>query len=267
MNLIDLALTKYTESIAERADTADDLDRAAREEFLSHARSSAATNLCQDAAALDWQYVTADLPDQVEEARAILALERAEYLRYRIDNAAETAALELVQPCLVCRNDRVSPVTSLFHLGQLLNQEDEPHDQDADDTGAQEPGPLAAVEAAERRAASVAAITRQLLADHPDAGFIADTVAVFGHEDGDGSAKLRLKADSLDALRQVAAALGLEVTDRVSGTHPSMVLRHASADYTVDDIEVELRAHERLPQDQATAWHAQQNQPADGGEA
>lgn len=260
MNLIELALTTYTESNAERVDTADDMASEARAEFLTHARASATTNLCQAAAALDWQYVTDNLPDHVEEARALLDPVRTEYLRYRIDNAQETAALELVQPCLACRTDRVSAVTSLFHLGQLLNEEQSHVQEGTDASAAQEPGPLAAVEAAEQRAASVAALARRLLAQYPGAGLTVDTVAVFGHESGGNNATLRIDVNGMEALRQVAASMGRDVETRMSGTHPGMVFEHGSVKYTADGIDVDLLAYTRLSDDEAAALL---NQPAE----
>ncbi|WP_326729024.1 hypothetical protein [Streptomyces phaeochromogenes] len=263
MNLIELALTTYTESKAERSEEADYHAEQARTEFLGHARSSAGTNLCKDAADLDWQYVTEGLPDQMEEARALLVPGRREYLRYRIDNGPGTVAFELVQPCTACRNDRVSPVTGLFHLGQLLTEDDGPHPATGGD---QEPGPLAAIEQASAHAARVARLARHLIAEHPDAGLAVQHVSLFGHEHGDGRAEIHFNAGGLDALRRVAAALGAEVTVRVSGGSPAFVLEHGSATGTVDDIDVELRAYSQMSDDEAAAWRAQQDQPADGGE-
>jgi hypothetical protein len=266
MNLIDLALTTFTESEAERADTAGDLASEARAEFLKHARSSAANTLCQDAGDLDWQYVTEDLPDEVEEARALLQPGRPEYLRYRIDHSEGAVALELVQPRAA---DRISPITSLFHLGQLLT-EDRPDPAHTSDGGGRESSPLAAVERAEQGAAQAAAVARRLLAEYLSAGLSVARVVVFGHDDGDGSTELHLTAGDLGTLRRIADVAGAEVTARVSGTHPSMVLEHGDTTLKVDDVTVHLRAYNKLPDDQAAAWLAQQNQPTaaasdDGG--
>ncbi|MCX5601560.1 hypothetical protein OOK29_25760 [Streptomyces phaeochromogenes] len=267
MNLIDLATAAFAESSASADIDAAEQAAEAEARFLKYARGCVRKTLDEAAAdLLDWQYIPADrLPDQIEEARALLTPGRLEYLRYRVNHSADAEYLDLVQPCRACDNDGISPVTSLVHLGQLLNEEDKPHDQDTD---AQEPGPLDAVDAAERRAAVVAALALRLLAQHPDADLTVDTVAVFGHDDGDGSAQLRLKAADLNALRLVAAAMGRNVATKVSGTHPGMVFEHGDVIFTVDGTEVQLRAHTRLPDDEAAAWLAQQDQPeaAAGGD-
>ncbi|WP_190040256.1 hypothetical protein, partial [Streptomyces fructofermentans] len=251
-----------------QADMDEDLAREAITEFLKIARESVARTLGEEAADLDWQNVTEGLADQVEEARALLAPGRREYLRYRIDHGAEEYALELVQPCAVCRVDRVSPVQGLFHLGLLL-AEDPAHGptSGADAPPTAEPGPVAAAEQAEQRAASVTALARQLLAQHPDAGLTVDSTYVFGHDDGSARAELRLKASSLDGLRAIAAATGQDVAAKVSGSVPGTVFGHATVAFTVDGTDVQVRFHTGLTDDEADAWRAQQDQPADGGDA
>lgn len=255
MNLAELALTTFTEAKADRADTEADLAAEARSEFLQQARKSAAVNVCQDAADLDWQYVTGGLPDQVEEARAILAPGRVEYLRYRIDESAETVALELVQPRAA---DRITAITSLFQLGMLLDEQSPETARDADDE-TQDPGPFRAVEQAARNTARVAAFFHSLHAQHPGAGLTADTVSVFGHRQGDGSAELHLSADGMSALRSVAATLSADVVVRHSEGYGSAdVLEHGTVTLTVDGINVTLRAYAPLPENEATSWRIRQ---------
>ncbi|MGI3230597.1 hypothetical protein ACRJ4B_49935 [Streptomyces sp. GTA36] len=268
MNLIDLAVTTFTESTAERADTADELAEQARIEFLESARSSAGLTLCPDAAALDWQYVTEGLPDQVEEARARLVPGRPEYLRYLVDHSGDQVqvAFELVQPCAACHVDRVSPVTGLFHLGQLLSAADAPH-PDLGEGQAQKPGPLAAIEQTEVHAARVTRLARLLLDEHPDAGLTVDHTYLFGYKDGEGRIEIHFNADSLDSLRRVAAAHEAEVTERVSGSRHGLVLEHGSATFQADGIEVQLQAYSQMPEEAAAAWRARQDQDPEGGEA
>jgi hypothetical protein len=126
MNLVELALTTYTEGTAAHVEQDEHYAVQAREELLRLARACAGSTLCTDAASLEWQYATEGLPEQVEEARAFLVLGRPEYLRYRIDHDdVDNVSFDLVRPCLACGHDRIATVNSLFHLGQLLHQEEE----------------------------------------------------------------------------------------------------------------------------------------------
>jgi hypothetical protein len=254
MNIIDLALTTFSEGAATVEEQATAMAAKEQTEFLHAARGAARKTIAPDAAILDWQYITEGLPEQVEEARAFLAPHRPEYLRYRADynNDSRTVSLDLVEPR---QADRISPVTSLYHLGQLLTL--------TTTRQPKEPGPLAGVETAQQRAAQAAALARRLLAEHPTAGLTVETVSVFGHRDGDGSAELYLSAGDLGSLRQVAALAGAAVEAKVAGTHPSMVLEHGNATFVIDDVTVHLRAYDKLNTDQAAAWLAQQDQTPD----
>jgi hypothetical protein len=263
MNLIELALHTYAESAADEAASADDIAEQARAAFLDWARRSATANVPEIAGDLTWRYVTKVLPDQVEEARALLAPGRLEYLRYRVDNRVETATLELVQPSAA---DRVTPVTSLVHLGKLLDEQ-QPRQTSKGDAGSggQEPGPYAAVDQAVEHAERVGVLFRWLRDQYPDAGLIADTVSLFGHQTGEGSADLHLTLGGLDVLRTVAAALGAEVSVRTSGGS-GMVLELGTANCTLRDIDVQLRAVDRMPADRAAAWVEEQDRAAEAGE-
>ncbi|MCX4974271.1 hypothetical protein [Streptomyces sp. NBC_00620] len=268
MNIVELALTTYAESTAERVDTEEELAEQARAEFLEAARSCAGSTLDVTATDLDWTYVPADsLPDQVEEARALLDPHRPEYLRYRVNHAASpdvTVSLDLVEPR---KADRISPVSSLYHLGQLLTPARPATTTAPDEDQPEKPGPLAAIEQAEQHTARVAAVARQLLADHPDSGLAVQNVVVFGHENS-GSAEIGCRVEGLDAVHRVAASFGAEVAVRVTGSGPDMVLEHGSATVTVDGIDVNLAGYSKMPKDEAAAWLAQQNQApaADGGD-
>lgn len=124
MTLIELAVTTYTEYEAKAPAQAAEMFAQAREEFLTLVRRSVGETLCADAGTLDWQYTPSDgLPEEVEQATALLEPGRPEYLRYRADHGKEIWALELVRPCGACGTDRIDIVQSLPRLGQLLAED------------------------------------------------------------------------------------------------------------------------------------------------
>ncbi|QFR00753.1 hypothetical protein F9278_36370 [Streptomyces phaeolivaceus] len=267
MNLIELALATYTEGTASLTDP--DAVAQDRERFLQYARSHADETLSQAAGELVWQYVTEGLPDQVEEARAVLAAGRPDYLRYRHDPSTDSVdaevSFDLVQPCLACGEDRVSPVRGLFHLGELLHEEPHP-DPDPDPAVQREPGPLAAVEALDARAADVSGLARRLMARYPDTGLTLSHIHCSGWDDGGGSTTVDVQAASVDAVREVAAGLGIEVTTHHNDTPGPYggVLEHARARGTLGaDVEVTVRGCTRLTDDEAAVWRAQQDMPAE----
>lgn len=269
MNLVELALTTYTEGTAAEAERAEEYAAEAREELLRLARSCASTTLSADAADLDWQDTTEGLPENLEEARAFLLAGRPEYLRYRIHHKDPDVlvSFELVQPCLACENDRVSPVTGLFHLGQLLHQDPHPADEE-DQAPKEEPGPLTAVQVLETRVAVMAGLARRLRAKHPDADVTVSHTVLIAHSHGGATATLNLAVADVNAVRAVAAALGAEVTTRMTehGAPYPAVIEHAQANAMVDGIEVELTAYRKLTDDETAAWRAQQDHATDGGE-
>lgn len=258
MTLVELALTTYTESKAMEAETAGEYAEAARREFLQAARDCAGRTLDAAAADLDWQYTPAsDLPDRVEEARALLAPGGLAYLRYRADYDEEKFSFDLVQPR---RADRVSPVTGLFNLGQLLSETDgtRPAAEGRDGEMPPPPGPLAGIEALESQAIRVAQLGRRLLAQHGDAGLTFQLASLFGHPDGECTAELQLRAASVEAAQKVATALGIELTTQVTSSIPDYVFRRADGSTTIDGTEVKLAAYTQLSDDEAQAWHAEQ---------
>ncbi|MFM9595705.1 hypothetical protein ACKI1J_24405 [Streptomyces scabiei] len=270
MNLVDLALTTYTEGTAAQAEQDAEYAVEAQQELLRLARACASSTLCADAASLDWQCVTESLPEHVEEARAFLALGFPEYLRYRIDhNDVDNVSFDLVRPCPPCGRDRIDKVNSLFNLGQLLHQAEEPAPGKTAEAVA-EPGPLAALEALQDCSGRMAALGRRLVAEHP--GLTVTSASVFGHDDASSSGKLRLQADTIEIFDQVAVPLRVEVTDQTRGgrSQYDLVFRHVSAATEVDGIELELRATHQLTADEAAAWRTQQNQAdedPEGGES
>lgn len=263
-DLITAAQAAHTDYLADQAreraeeEATREIDRQSTIEI---ATAHALEVLGATAETLNWRHhPEGETTDHLSAAIASLPPGRIHdgRLVYLHDVFNNTQTLALVRTCRACNDELVNDVDSLAELGALLTA-DQSEAEGADD---QEPGPLSAADAAERRAASVAALTRQILAQHPDTSLTVDTVAVFGHEDGKSSAKLRINADSLRTLRQVADAMGLSVKTRVSGTHPGLVLEHGTAAYTSDGTEVELLAYDRLSDDEAAAWLAQQNQRA-----
>jgi hypothetical protein len=265
MNLVQLALTTYTEGTAIQAEAAPELAEQARNEFLQHARSYADHTLSQAAGELVWQYVTEGLADEVEEARAVLAPGRPDYLRYRLDHSTDSVevSFDLVQPCFTCGTDRVSPVRGLFHLGELLHGERHP---DPELAGQSEPGPLAASEALDARASDVSRLFRGLMSRYPDAGLALSHIVCIAYAETDGSTQVEINAASADAVREVATGLGAEITTRHSATPGPYggVVEHATAKGRLGaDIEITVRGYSRLTDDEAAAWRAQQDRVAE----
>lgn len=269
MNLVDLALTTFTESKAMEADEAGDRLERERVEYVERARKCAIGTLSADAGELDWQYVPSlGLPESVEEARAVLAPGRLEYLRYRTDYTDEDAgsvAFELVQPCLACGHDQVTAVSGLFHLGKILSESQDQHANEPEAHGVAQ-GPLAAVDSLHARAARVTRLARRLLTEHADAGLMVRYAAVLSHSDSSSRAELQVRAVSVEAAASVAKALGAELATKVTCTVPAYVFRHGDVTVAVDGIDVQLSAHTQLSEAEAAAWHAEQAQASEDGE-
>lgn len=122
MNLTELAIATFHEYAAQSEEGAGEEFEKSRDEFLDAARRCAKDVLCADAEKLDWQYTPGEnLPEQVEEATALLEPRSTEYLRYRVDHGTETVDLKLVQPCDACGCSRINPVQNLVALGALLS--------------------------------------------------------------------------------------------------------------------------------------------------
>ena len=269
MNLIELALTTYTEGQAAQADAADDHAEQQKTEFLKDARASARRTLSADAAELGWTYVPADaLPDHIEEARALLEPGRLEYLRYRVNYTNEDAPLSsfaLVRPCLACGCDRVSEVNNLFHLGQILTETDHAVQELAEVDKA-----LAAIELAHQRTRVLLDFVRRLFAAHPSAGLVLDNVVAFGYSSMTADSHLAFRVETAQAAQEVATALALSVEERVEPCFEvTRLQRRVTAEGTVDGIgDVRVTGTTMLTEAETRAWHAQQTdaQDADGGE-
>lgn len=113
--LVEAAEAAY----AEYAGDAEARLAVVRETFLDAARATARSRFGSPANALEWTYTpVVDLPADAEEATAPLGPGRSEFFRYRYD--AKRTAFELVQPCGACGDTRVTEVSGLTHLGELL---------------------------------------------------------------------------------------------------------------------------------------------------
>lgn len=121
MTLIELAETAYDEYVGATQDEADQRREEQVEEFLAAARATAKARLGSAADELDWACTSPDdLPDDVEEATALLAKGRMDWLRYRYDSAAESADFEYVRQCSTCGHEEADEVTGLTKFGELL---------------------------------------------------------------------------------------------------------------------------------------------------
>ncbi|MET7477981.1 hypothetical protein ABZT17_26945 [Streptomyces sp. NPDC005648] len=271
MNLIEHALLTYTEGTAMQAEEDGGRFQQQQDEFVESARSCAVRTLCEDAGNLDWQYTVVGLPEHIEEARALLAPGRLEYLRYRVDCTDEdrtSVGFELVRPCLACGHDQVTQVSSLFHLGRLLAESAAEHTDAGEDDPQDSASPLAGIHGLQARASRVTGLARHLAAQHPDAALVVQFAHVTGHQDGEGRAELRLRAASVDAAADVARTLGAHLVTDIYSTIGTYVFQRGDTTTVVDGIEVQLSAHTQLSEEEADAWRAEQlpTTDAEGGE-
>lgn len=124
--LIELAQISYEEYLSSSQEQIDEQHEQQAEDFLKGARATAARLLgAGSAEELEWLYTSPDdLPDDVEEATALLAKGRMDWLRFRYDHAAERGAFELVKQCSACGHEEAHEVTGLVRLGELLAGKD-----------------------------------------------------------------------------------------------------------------------------------------------
>jgi hypothetical protein len=121
LTLVELADISYSEYANSTQEQADEQFEKNRESFLAIARTTARGRFGSTADQMEWAYTPhAELPEDIEEATAPLAEGRTEYFRCRFNAATEATTFELVQPCSACGNDRITEVTGLVQLGQLL---------------------------------------------------------------------------------------------------------------------------------------------------
>lgn len=121
MTLIELAQASYEEYLGASQDQADEQHAQYVENFLKAALGAAHARLGSAADELNWIYISPDdLPDDIEEATAVLAKGRMDWLRYRYDHAADRTTFELVRQCSACGSEQADEVDSLLKLGELL---------------------------------------------------------------------------------------------------------------------------------------------------
>ena len=121
MSLIEQAETAYTEYVGATQDEADERYERQVESFLAAARKTAQVRLGSAADELEWMYTSPDdLPDDIEEATALLAKGRMDWLRLRCWDDGDSVTFELVKQCGECGHERADEVTSLMTLGELL---------------------------------------------------------------------------------------------------------------------------------------------------
>ncbi len=121
LTLVELADISYTEYVNGSEELPNETFEQERENFLSIARTIARSRFSATADQLEWTYTPhAELPQDIEQATAPLAPGRTEYFRCRYNHATETTSFELVQPCSACGEARITEVTGLVQLGELL---------------------------------------------------------------------------------------------------------------------------------------------------
>ncbi|MFJ9243773.1 hypothetical protein [Streptomyces sp. NPDC101776] len=127
-------------------------------------------------------------------------------------------------------------------------------------SGATQDRPLAAVQTLESTVFRLGQLARRLLAEYPDAGLIVDTCHVFGHDDGESSSQLELRAPDVDAVRAVCAALGAEAHTKTVDHH--IVMEHVRGETTLDGVCVKVRAFRHFSSEESAVWRAEQDQAA-----
>lgn len=122
MTLIEAAKVSYDEYVNASVDVADERYAKQVEDFLVCARATAKVRFGAECAAeLYWTYTSPDdLPEGMEEATALLAKGRMDWLRFRCSDDGDSVAFELVKQCGECGHEQADEVTSLTKLGELL---------------------------------------------------------------------------------------------------------------------------------------------------
>lgn len=123
MSLIEAAQVSYAEHLGATQDQLDKQHEQHIENFLKAARGAAHARLGSAADELDWNYTSPDdLPDDVEEATALLAKGRWDWLRYRAEDDFERTTFQLVKQCSTCGHEEAHEVDGLVRLGELLTK-------------------------------------------------------------------------------------------------------------------------------------------------
>ncbi|MEU9149163.1 DUF6195 family protein [Streptomyces sp. NPDC048417] len=267
-SLIAAARAAYTgrtvESDAQRAEN----EAKAASEFIADAHRCARDILGEAADVLSWDYTPWDRsPKDTEEATAVLdpGHHHSFALRYSRMTEPTEVAFALLATCVTCGCHTVNEVSSLAHLGQLLemaDQSDAQHQEQAQ--GVAEP--LECLADLPGRASLLKQVAARLTALYPKASLRIDTAVIWTHADGDGSSELHLRATSAESAAKVAQSLGAASVTKTTGDANSYVMRRTNATATVDGITVQLAGYTRLSDDETAAWLAEQQPAAEDGE-
>ncbi|MFF6985646.1 hypothetical protein [Streptomyces sp. NPDC010273] len=267
-----LARAAYADSAA-RVDTESaENEAAAAEAFLAVARRCANDVLGEASEVLPWRYTPwAESAEGTEEAVAALAPGRAHSFALHYTCTEDSVVFALAATCVGCGCRTLTPVISLQHLGQLLEEADAQDEQHQADERPDDPGPLASVDALRSAAEHVAGFLQRMVARHPEAGLSVEFASAYGHHTGGRSGSLRLAARSADAVIEIAQSQGdaFAVTEQIEDRGPH-VSRWVTAAYSTDDIELQVSGYSYLSDEDAATWRASQPQGAegtDGGES
>jgi hypothetical protein len=121
MTLIEAAQIAHADYLAATQGELDEQNQKNIADFLTAARKTAEVRLGATAASLDWTYTSPDdLPADTEEATALLAPGRWDWLRFTVADMGDRVRFELVQACNHCGHEEAHEVDSLQTLGELL---------------------------------------------------------------------------------------------------------------------------------------------------
>ncbi|MET9100001.1 hypothetical protein [Streptomyces antibioticus] len=113
-------------------------------------------------------------------------------------------------------------------------------------------------------------VARHLLEQHPDLTVRRATCSTYSYADiwdaQPSVPRLDLRVVGLDDARAWAAALDTALTVDVRDDSGS-AYEHGECTATVDGVTVRVTGSRTLPDDEATAWRAQQTATPDGGDA
>lgn len=266
--LNSLAKAAYTASVTTSDAESAEMEARAAEEFLSVARRCARDVLGEAADVLPWRYTPwAESAEGTEEAIADLAPGRAHSFALHYICTDSSVVFGLAATCVGCGCRTITPVSSLQHLGQLLDEADGQDEQHHDDGATDKPGPLAGIDGLTSAAEQVAQLVRRLVARHPEAGLRVDFASAYGHHapggvrGGAGGGSLRLSAKSAETVLDIVQTLddqaGVKTSTEDSG---AWVSRWVTASYSSGEFEVQISGHTRLSDEETAAWRAERHQ-------
>lgn len=128
--------------------------------------------------------------------------------------------------------------------------------------------PIEAIEALESGAFRVGQVMRRLLAEHPGLPIrsFRPKVYVYAYldEEAETTAGVEVSASTVDGVRAWAKALGGHGEVKVDvPPGVSLPFEHAELSTTVDGVQLQVVGTRRLSDEEAAAWRAEQEQPAE----